>query len=69
VVIQSLRPDGFFTAVQQQRLEGLMTRWRTALDSGRSLAEQERVELQSLVDVELDAARRRAEMTVREIYR
>lgn len=69
VVIQNLRPDGFFTAAQQQRLEELMTRWRTARDAGGTLAEEEQVELQSLVDTELDAARRRAEMTIREIRR
>jgi hypothetical protein len=69
VIIQSLRPDGLFTAAQQQRLEELMTRWRTARDGGGNLAEQEQAELQSLVDAELDAARRRAEVTVREIQR
>jgi hypothetical protein len=69
VVIQNLRPDGFFTAAQQQRLEELMSRWRTARDCGGSLAEEEQSELQSLVDAELDSARRRAEVTVREIQR
>ena len=69
VIIQSLQPDGFFTAAQQRRLEELMTRWRTARDGGGRLAEQEQAELQSLVDAELDAARRRAEVTVREIQR
>ena len=29
VVVQHLRPDRFFTAAQQQRLEELMTKWRT----------------------------------------
>lgn len=69
VIIQSLRPDAFFTAAQQHRLEELMTRWRTARDSGDSLGEQEQAELQSLVEAELDAARRRAEVAVREIQR
>ena len=69
VIIQSLLPDGFFTAAQQHRLEELMTRWRTARDSGGSLAEQEQAELQSLVEAELDAARRRAKVAVREIQR
>jgi hypothetical protein len=69
VILQSLRPDGFFTAAQQHRLEELMTRWRTARDSGDGLAEQEQAELQSLVEAELDAARRRAEVAVREIQR
>jgi hypothetical protein len=69
VVIQNLRPDAFFTAAQQQRLEELMSRWRIARDRGDSLAAEEQVELESLVDAELDAARRRAEATVRQIER
>ena len=67
VVIQRLRPDQFFTAGQQQRLDELMSRWRTSRDSGATLAKDEQVELQSLVEAELEAARRRAEATVREI--
>ena len=69
VVIQRLRPDRFFTAGQQQRLDELMSRWRTARDAGGSLAQDEQVELQSLVDAELEASRRRAEATVQEIER
>lgn len=69
VVIQNLRPDAFFTAVQQQRLGELMSRWRIARDSGGSLTEEEQAELQSLIDEELNAARRRAEVTFREIPR
>ena len=67
VVIQRLRPDHFFTAAQQQRLAELMSRWRIARDAGGSLAVDEQVELQSLVEAELEAARRRAVRTVREI--
>ena len=69
VVIQNLRPDGFFTAAQQQRLEELMSRWRTARDRGANLSEEEQAELQSLIEAELEAARRRAEVTAREIQR
>ena len=69
VVIQNLRPDAFFTAAQHQRLEELMSRWRTARDNGRSLGEEEQAELQSLIDDELNAARLRAEATVREVAR
>ncbi len=39
VVIQRLRPDAFFTAEQQQRLDDLMSRWRIARDTAGSLAE------------------------------
>lgn len=69
VVIQRLRPDQFFTAAQQQRLEELMSRWRIARDAGSSLVADEQIELQSLVEAELEAARRRAEVTVQEIER
>ena len=69
VVIQNLRPDAFFTATQQQRLSELMSRWRAARDSGGSLDGEEQAELQSLIEDELSAARRRAEVTVREITR
>jgi hypothetical protein len=64
-----LRPDSFFTAAQRQRLDELMSRWRIARDSGGSLVEEEQAELQSLIDEELNAARRRAEVTFREIPR
>ena len=30
VIVQSLHPDRFFTAAQQDRLAALMARWRTA---------------------------------------
>jgi hypothetical protein len=69
VVIQNLRPDSFFTAAQQQRLGELMSRWRIARDCGGSLVEEEQAELQSLIDEELNAARRRAEVTFRKIPR
>jgi hypothetical protein len=69
VVIQRLRPDRFFTAAQQQRLTELMLHWRIARDAGTTLTADEQVELQSLVEAELEAARRRAEATVREIER
>ena len=69
VVIQRLRPDRFFTAAQQQRLADLMSQWRIARDAGGSLAPDEQIELQSLVEAELEAAGRRAERTVREIER
>jgi hypothetical protein len=32
IIVQNQRPDQFFTAVQQQRLDRLMARWRSARD-------------------------------------
>src|SRR5437667_1433039 len=56
VVVQQLRPDQFFTAEQQQRLQELMARWRQARDTGKSLPPAESAELEALVAAELRAA-------------
>jgi hypothetical protein len=55
-----LRPDCFFTAKQQRRLEELMTNWRRARDASVSLPPEDQAELESLVDAELRAAAGRA---------
>jgi hypothetical protein len=60
VVVQALRPDTFFTAQQQQRLQELMTRWRAARDSGSTLSPEELAELDALVEAEVCAAKERA---------
>jgi hypothetical protein len=56
VVVQHHRPDRFFTAEQQARLEDLMSKWRAARDAGSSLPAEEQVELDSLVEAEVRAA-------------
>jgi len=60
VVVQRNRPDRFFAAAQQSRLEALMTRWRAARDAGSALSPPEQEELQGLVEAEVRAAGRRA---------
>lgn len=60
VIVQSLRPDQFFTAAQQQRLDQLMARWRTVRDQGRLLPAHEQAELEALIEAELHAATQRA---------
>ena len=60
VIVQSFRPDQFFTAAQQQRLEQLMARWRTARDRGLLLSAEEQAELEALIETELQAATQRA---------
>ena len=60
VVVQQFRPDGFFNSAQRQRLDELMSRWRTARNSGNPLPETERTELEALIDAELRAAAARA---------
>src|SRR5690606_5634986 len=61
VVVQQFRPDEFFSALQQRRLEELMSRWRAARDQGSALSSDEQAELDELVDAELAAAAKRAE--------
>lgn len=61
VVVQSLRPDRFFTAAQQQRLDALMARWRTLRDQGTSLPVDEQAELEALIATELQASTARAD--------
>lgn len=63
VVIQRFRPDEFFSASQQLRLQDLMQRWRAARDGGDSLTADEESELAALIQAELDASARRAAAT------
>ena len=60
VIVQSQQPDEFFTVEQQERLRGLMARWRVARDAGASLTPAEQAELDALVDAEVQAAGKRA---------
>jgi hypothetical protein len=60
IIVQNLHPDHFFKADQQQRLAGLMERWRAARDRGAALPADEQSELERLVEVELRAAADRA---------
>jgi regulator of protease activity HflC (stomatin/prohibitin superfamily) len=48
VFIQRLQPDAYFTAAQYHRMQELLTRRAT-------LTAEERVELETLIDAELDA--------------
>jgi hypothetical protein len=61
VVVQSLRPDAYFTAEQVRRLDELMMQWRAARDRGTAISPADQAELDALVKAELDAATRRAE--------
>jgi hypothetical protein len=60
VVVQHLRPDRFFSATHQRRLEDLMTRWRAARDAGGTLPDADQDELNALIEAELRAAGERA---------
>ena len=54
VVVQNFRPDSFFSAAQQKRLQELLNIWRTARASGQSMSPQDRAELEELADAELE---------------
>ncbi len=60
VVVQSLRPDQFFSAAQQQRTGELMASWRQARDAGTAFPAAEQSELDALIEAELYASARRA---------
>jgi hypothetical protein len=67
VVLQNYRPDRFFGAAQQQRLEHLMSRWRAARDRGEALAPDEQAELDRLVEEEVSASAQRASVLADEL--
>src|SRR5438093_1508772 len=69
VVVQNHRPDRFFTAQHQERLEELMGRWRAARDSGNSLSSSEQAELEALVDAEVQASGERAAAALADLER
>lgn len=56
LVIQSFRPDSFFSAEQQKQLSELMNLWRLARDQGQELPPEQQAELDRLVEAELRAA-------------
>jgi len=69
VVVQHQHPDQFFTAQQQARLEEIMTRWRTARDTGTALPAAEQAELEALVEAELRAAAERTDALLKKLER
>ena len=66
VVVQSLRPDRFFDAVQQRRLAELMAAMHLAWDAGADLPAEERAELEALIEAELTGSAGRAAALVGE---
>lgn len=69
VILQSLAPDRFFDAAQQQRLAELMKRWRDARDQGMGLSAEEQGEFDALVQAELNASGSRAASIAEELGR
>lgn len=50
IIVQRFRPDAFFTAEWQERLQELMSRFHDACDTGQDLSPEEKQELE-LLDV------------------
>lgn len=69
VVVQSLRPDRFFNAVQQRRLGELMAAMHQARDAGATLPADEQAELEALIEAELHGSAQRAAMLADEAGR
>jgi hypothetical protein len=67
VIVQHQRPDPFFTAAQQARLNELMNRWRCARDEGTTLPTTEQTELDDLVAAEVRAAGERTAALLKEL--
>jgi hypothetical protein len=67
VIVQHLYPDRLFTAEQQHRFSELMDRWRNARDLGRSLSDEEKRELDILIDAEVRASAERARDLLRKL--
>jgi hypothetical protein len=55
------RPDEFFTAEQIASLSELMSKWRTARDSGTTLDSKDREELENLIREEVVASGKRSQ--------
>ncbi|HEY9599580.1 MAG TPA: hypothetical protein V6D33_18100 [Cyanophyceae cyanobacterium] len=66
LVIQSFRPDAFFSAEQQERLSELMNLWRLARDQGQELPPEQQAELNDLVEMELRAATARTSVLMQQ---
>ena len=65
--MQNQRPDQFFGAEQQARLDELMARWRAARDAGGALSLAEQAELDNLVNAEVRAAGERTAAVLKEL--
>lgn len=67
VIVQRFRPDTFFTAKEQARLQELMDRFHRAQAAGQDLPPEEKEELERLVNAEWEAAIQRGEAILREV--
>ena len=59
ILLQSFRPDPYFSQAQQNRLAELMAAWRDARDRDLAFAPDLQTELEELIEAELQAATER----------
>jgi hypothetical protein len=69
IIVQRFRPDAFFPAAQQARLQDLMSRFHNACNAGQDLSPEEKQELERLVDAEWQAAIERGAAILRQVQR
>ena len=69
IIVQRFRPDAFFTAKQQARLQELMSRFHDAGNTAQDLSPEEKQELEHLVDAEWQAAIERGAAILRQVQR
>lgn len=69
VIVQTFRPDRYFSRAQQDRLQQLMEELQSALEQGKDLLPSERTELEALVNEELRASAQRASELADELGR
>ena len=67
VIVQNQRPDRFFTAEQQARLNELLSRWRATRDAGAALSPADQAELDALVEAEVRASGQRTADLLKEL--
>lgn len=68
VVVQSLKPDQFFTASQQKRLGELMDKLHQARDQNLKLNSADQTELEQLIKAEIEGSARRADAIANEFF-
>ncbi len=61
IYVQEFKGDEFFSDEQIKRLSMLMKKWRIARDNGKMLPAEQQAELEKLIEMELEAAGKRAE--------
>ncbi|MGB0383760.1 MAG: hypothetical protein ACPGWR_02970 [Ardenticatenaceae bacterium] len=67
ILVQRFKPDSYFTAAQQTRLQELMARVHAAGNTTVLLSPDEQAEQEQLIDAEWDAAIARAEALLTQV--